>query len=124
MTEGDGRSLLGRLRELLTGGDGGPVRSEPSLPTELGGPASDCDEIDEISCSEAVERVYEYLDGELDDEEADEVRCHIIKCKRCYPMYDWERMFLDFIRERGSRPEANPKLRRTVESLLDREAAR
>lgn len=121
MTERDGHSLLRRLRDLFTGENGGRARPEASLPNEPGGRSSDCEEIDDISCSEAVERVYEYLDRELDDEEAAEVRCHIEKCKRCYPMYDWERMFLELIRERGRRPEKNPKLRRTVESLLDRE---
>lgn len=81
----------------------------------------DCDETEEISCREAAERVYEYLDGELDEERARAVRCHVEKCKRCYPMYDWERMFLEFVQSRADRGESNPRLRRKVEALLDRE---
>ena len=36
-------------------------------------------------------------------------------------MYNWEQMFLDFIRESADRGEENPELRQKVEALLDRE---
>lgn len=122
MIDGEDATLLGRLKKLFTGGNGGTAGSEPSLPQPPGGTPSGCEDVEELSCQEAVERVYEYLDGELPEERAEEVRCHVEQCKRCYPMYDWERMFLDFIREQAERPEENPELRRKVEALLDREA--
>lgn len=93
-------AVVGYLRARDSGGD----REVPAVALDVAGRASyvitpgerlsDCEEIDGISCSEAVEPVYEYLDGELDDEDAGEVRCHMEKCKRRYPMNDWERMFL------------------------------
>lgn len=55
--------------------------------------------------------------------EEEEVRCHVERCERCYPMYDWERMFIDVLRERGDRPEASDALREQVTRLLDRETA-
>lgn len=119
MTEGKGSKLLRRLKELFTGGNGGTADSQPALPD---GESSDCEDVEDISCREAAERVYEYLDGELPRERAREVRCHVERCKKCYPMYNWEQMFLDFLRESADRPEENPELRRKVESLLDREA--
>jgi anti-sigma factor (TIGR02949 family) len=120
MAERSDPTLLDRLWRLRGGGNDEPARSEPSATLEAA--SSGCDEVDDIPCSEAIERVYESLDGELDEEREDEVRCHLEKCRRCYPMYDWERMFLDFVRESADRPEENPELRRKVESLLDREA--
>lgn len=122
MAEGKGSELLRRLKELFTGGNGGTAGSEPSLPEEPGGVSAECDDVEEIPCAEAAEKVYEYLDGELAPERAREVRCHVEQCKRCYPMYDWEQMFLDFIRESADRAEENPELRQKVEALLDREA--
>lgn len=121
MTDEESPTLLRRLKELFAGGNGGTADAEPSLPEEPGELSPECDEVAEISCSEAAEKVYEYLDGELEPERAREVRCHVEQCRRCYPMYDWEQMFLDFIRESADRAEANPELRRKVEALLDRE---
>ena len=122
MTDEESPTLLRRLKELFSGGNGGTAGSEPALPDEPGGPSSECEDVEEISCSEAAEKVYEYLDGELESERAREVRCHVEQCKRCYPMYNWEQMFLDFVRESADRAEENPELREKVEALLDREA--
>lgn len=122
MDDAEGMTLLERLRALFDGGDGRAAGSEPELPRPPGEPTSDCGDVREVSCQEAVERVYEYLDGELEEERAEEIRCHVEQCKRCYPMYNWEQMFLDFIGDRAGRPEENPELRSKVEALLDREA--
>lgn len=79
---------------------------------------SGCDDLDEVSCREAAARVYEYLDGELGEEEAEAIRCHLERCERCFPMYEWERLFLALLRERGGRPERSEALRRTLRALL------
>jgi anti-sigma factor (TIGR02949 family) len=38
-----------------------------------------------ISCKEALQHLYEYLDGELTPADTEEVRRHIDVCGRCYP---------------------------------------
>lgn len=124
---GERVDLLARLRELIAGdGEGGRAAESRPAPSPPYGedeePPPGCEDVDEISCREAAERVYEYLDGELAEEEAEEVRCHVDACRRCYPMFNWERMFLDFVRSRAEREEANPELRQRVEALLEREA--
>lgn len=112
--------LLERLREILgLGGDGTARPAARQPPYDR--PPPGCEDVDEIPCEEAAKRLYEYLDGELDGAESDEVRCHVEQCERCYPMYDWERMFLDVLRERGDRPETSERLRERVTRLLDRE---
>lgn len=121
----DREGLLDRLRDLISGGGGGSgAESVPSPPYGEDEVPDGCEGVEEISCEEAAERVYEYLDGELGEERAAEVRCHVEKCKRCYPMFNWERMFLDVVESRAGRAEPNPELRRRVEALLDREERR
>lgn len=113
--------LLERLRKILgLGGDGKP---EPEVPTppHAGGLPPGCEEAAEIPCEEAARRVFEYLDGELPEGEAEAIRCHVAQCRRCYPMYNWERMFLDVLGERGGRPEPSGELRKRVGTLLDSE---
>lgn len=122
MTESDGEPLLERLQRLFRGGNGGRAKSQPSLPDTKKDGSSGCNDGEKISCREAVDRIYEFLDGELTEEKAREIRCHVRQCDRCYPMYDWERMFLDYVRDRADHPEDNPKLRRKVESMLERRA--
>ena len=48
-----------------------------------------------IDCDEAAARLFEYLDGELDDVSEDEVRRHLEVCKACYPRAQFERHFIE-----------------------------
>lgn len=43
-----------------------------------------------INCNEAVKKLYEYLDRQLTDEEATEVRLHLDRCPHCRDYYNFE----------------------------------
>ncbi len=72
-----------------------------------------------ISCEEAMSRVYEFLDGELDPEWTEKVRAHVEICRRCYPYFNFERVFLDHIRSRGHRAEKSEELERRIREALN-----
>jgi len=116
----DDLKLLEKLRRILGLGQDGPERpAAPAPPYEDLPPG--CEDVAGIPCEEAARRLYEYLDGELAAERAEEIRCHVAQCERCYPVYEWERMFLEVLRDRGDRPEPSAALRERVSRLLDRE---
>jgi len=71
-----------------------------------------------ISCQEALEKVYEYLDGELGGTDQDKVREHVKICRNCYPMFDFERAFLDFVREKGFAEEDSGELLQRVQAIV------
>jgi mycothiol system anti-sigma-R factor len=72
----------------------------------------------DLSCEESLARVYEYLDGELDAGEHDAVRRHLEKCRKCYPHFDFERIFLDYVHELGATEESRPGLEDRVREML------
>jgi len=72
----------------------------------------------DLSCEEALARVYEYLDGELGPELHDRIGAHLEVCRRCYPFFDFERMFLDYVREKGRSAPASEDLRERISSVL------
>lgn len=41
-------------------------------------------------CSEAIDRLYAYLDGELDEPRVAEVRAHLEHCAPCLEAFDFE----------------------------------
>lgn len=75
-----------------------------------------------ISCREASERVYEYLDGELDPTSVEAIRAHLRVCPRCWPYYGFERIFLESLRSKAGRPEPTRALKERILRLLDRPA--
>lgn len=83
------------------------------------------DDPHELDCDEALERVYEFLDGELTDEVEQAIRRHLAACARCEPKFAHERVFLEFVAQRGKLKHAPPELRRRImQDLVDRESRR
>ena len=72
----------------------------------------------ELTCEESLARVYEYLDGELGIGEHEAVKDHLEKCRECYPHYDFERLFLDYVHELGAGEESRPGLKERVQEML------
>lgn len=76
-------------------------------------------EPEEATCEESLAAVYEFLDGELEPDRMERVRRHLGKCRRCWPYYDFERLFLDRLHENGAGGRAGPGLARRVRALLE-----
>ncbi len=75
-----------------------------------------------ISCQEALERLYEYLDGELTARSSDDVRHHIEVCEACYPDVRFTTEFRDALhRAARGQPLCPDELRRAIGAMLERE---
>lgn len=70
-----------------------------------------------FDCRAAVDRLYDYLDGELSSADADRVRAHLETCAHCFQFFDFEAAFLRFLEARREAAGAPPELRRRI---LDR----
>lgn len=73
---------MDELRRIL-----GRARTEPSMAAPPGN----------VTCEEAAERVFEWLDGELQEEMASRVGTHLETCARCYPMLRFEQGFREAV---------------------------
>lgn len=78
-----------------------------------------------LTCAQAIEKIYEYLDGELTPQVEEGIRAHLAVCRKCYPNFRHEEVFLRFLEQRARIEEAPPDLRRRImKMLMDEEAAR
>jgi anti-sigma factor (TIGR02949 family) len=78
---------------------------------------------DALSCRQAVEQLWAYIDGELQSIESERVHEHLAACHQCWPHYDFQKAFLDFVRRQAEQP-IPPDLRRRVFLRLLAEEAR
>jgi anti-sigma factor (TIGR02949 family) len=53
------------------------------------------DEIRAIDCRTAVQRLWDYLDQELDDARVREIRQHLESCRECLQHADFDHRFLE-----------------------------
>jgi anti-sigma factor (TIGR02949 family) len=75
-------------------------------------------------CDEVVERMYEFLDGELTPDVNEKIREHLAACQRCCPEFEHERVFLRFLERRAQIEKAPPSLRRRIVQALLTEGGR
>ena len=107
-------SFSERLKRVLMGG-----KAPSSGQAEEDEPSPVCKP---ITCMEALERVHEYLDRELDDISSEEVAQHFSMCKKCYPHLRLEEQFRSLL-NRSQEGEACPdRLKEQVLELLAAEA--
>ena len=107
-------SFFERLKRLLGGSGNGQsaLSAEGKVPTA----------VQPITCMEALERVQEYLDGELESVSHEEVAHHFSMCQRCYPHLRLEERFKDLL-HRSQKEEACPDgVRAKVMELLGSQA--
>lgn len=72
-----------------------------------------------VPCEEALARMYEFMDGELDEVAREEVAAHFEVCARCYPHLRFEERFRARVHEAAHRPEVPDGLRDRVLEILD-----
>ena len=72
-----------------------------------------------IDCEEALDRLYEYLDGELTAVRSEEVRRHLERCGPCLKLSRFESAYVRFLEARARARRAPDHLRRQIlERLL------
>jgi mycothiol system anti-sigma-R factor len=77
-----------------------------------------------ITCREAVEKLWSYIDGELVSSEADAIRLHLQRCGSCHPHFDYQKSFCELLSQLA-RVNAPSELRKQVlECLLAEEKRR
>lgn len=107
-------SFFDRLKRLLGG-----VGTHADQPGGNGKVSTDCKP---ISCMEALERLHEYLDGELDGVSHEEVAHHFSMCKRCYPHLQLEERFKNLLHRSQEGETCPDRVRSQVLELLATEA--
>lgn len=115
-------SFLKSLKRFFGGID--PNGRSAGTDSSDGGVSADETAVATIPCEEASARLFEYLDGELDDVSEEEVRSHLDVCKVCYPRVQFEKHFMDALQRSQNGGRVSENLRaRVLQSLEEDEGA-
>lgn len=71
-----------------------------------------------LTCREAVQAMWEYLDGELDARTVLAMQEHLEACRRCWERHDSMRAFLGAVEKVEDAEPASDALREQVDRLL------
>lgn len=71
-----------------------------------------------VDCDAALEKLFDFLDGELDDSFESRLRAHVARCKHCTDVADFERRFLDVLHAARAEEKCPKSLRDRVIATL------
>lgn len=72
-----------------------------------------------LTCEEVVQRLFPYIDKELDDRAKAEVEHHLETCRGCYTRAEFEKKLKAKVAETGE-ARAPDQLRKRLKGLIDR----
>lgn len=70
-----------------------------------------------MNCEEAVEKLWQYLDRELEGEASTQLQQHLQQCRECFSKAEFERHLRAILR-RSCGEQAPPELRERLSRLL------
>jgi anti-sigma factor (TIGR02949 family) len=71
-----------------------------------------------IDCEEALRRLFEYIDAELEDETRRELDRHLERCRSCFSRLEFEKRLKAHVGELANEP-VGPALEQRIHKLLD-----
>lgn len=76
-------------------------------------------EPDRIECEEAIRRLAEYLDGELEGRDVVELERHLETCRSCWSRAEFERRLRERMAALGE-DDVRPAFERRIRDLLEK----
>jgi mycothiol system anti-sigma-R factor len=73
-----------------------------------------CGEHHDVDCSEVLQRVYVFIDNELEEATSEEIRQHLDECGPCLDQYDLERCVKKLVHRSCGSDVAPEELRRKI----------
>jgi mycothiol system anti-sigma-R factor len=67
-----------------------------------------------ISCEEAAQRLYEYLDGELSLADYDKIKLHLELCRNCCQSFEFEKILRSIVRYKARSEKLPSSLKKSI----------
>jgi mycothiol system anti-sigma-R factor len=78
-----------------------------------------CGQPHDTDCAEVLSRVYDFLDGEIDDERREEIRVHLDECGPCLAQFGLERAVKELVHRSCACTHAPESLRVRIVTRIE-----
>ena len=73
-----------------------------------------------MNCKESLEKLYEFIDGDLAKAPAGELEKHLDRCRHCWDRFEFEKQLMKRIKSCCCKDLCPDSLRQRIQSLLDK----
>jgi mycothiol system anti-sigma-R factor len=72
-----------------------------------------------VNCKDCLDRMWQYIDGELDMASTDELQRHLAQCRECFSEAEFERQLKAMVRRACGAERAPERLRERLTKILE-----
>ena len=73
-----------------------------------------------MNCNESLERLYQYLDSDLEKAPRGEIEKHLERCRHCWDRFEFEKKLIERFKSSCCREKCPDSLRRRIQALLEK----
>ena len=88
------------------------------MSTDARTPFADANEPTKAECQHVLDRIYEFLDHEVDTATGDEIRAHLSDCEPCLDRFDVEQAVKSMVKRCCGNDKAPDRLRVSIMSSI------
>lgn len=73
-----------------------------------------------MNCTGSLEKLYQYLDGDLDKAPKGDIEKHLKRCLECWDRFEFEKRLIERFKASCCKEVCPDTLRRRIQSLLEK----
>jgi mycothiol system anti-sigma-R factor len=73
-----------------------------------------------MNCRESLQKIYEFLDGEMEKLPMGEIEKHLDNCRGCWDRFEFEKQLKALIQKSCCKEACSDTLRQRIESILEK----
>ena len=73
-----------------------------------------------MNCKESLQKLYDFLDGELEKVPKNEIERHLDRCRHCWDRFEFEKQLKALVKKSCCKEVCPDTLRRRIQSLLEK----
>ena len=73
-----------------------------------------------MNCKESLQKLYEFLDGEMEKMSSAQIEQHLDWCRGCWDRFEFEKRLKERLKKSCSKESCSDTLRNRIKSLLEK----
>jgi mycothiol system anti-sigma-R factor len=73
-----------------------------------------------MNCRESLQKLYEFLDGQMENVPMSEIKKHLDCCRHCWDHFEFEKQLKAMLKKSCCKEVCPDTLRKRIESLLEK----
>jgi mycothiol system anti-sigma-R factor len=73
-----------------------------------------------MNCKESLQKIYEFLDGEMEKLPMHEIEKHLDNCRGCWDRFEFEKQLKELVKKSCCKETCTDALKKRIQAILEK----